>query len=227
MSSTQVLGVDACVGGWCGVLLRGRAISVHQAEHIDTLVHQVAGPLDVVAIDMPIGLADDGPRAPDLAVRKLVGPRASSVFFTPVRCALEASTHAEASLLSRQRTGKGVSAQAFALRRKILEVERWVQNAGCRVIEVHPEVSFARMAGRHLPPKKSWAGVHQRQSLLAEAGIGMPHDIGPAGSKVAVDDVLDAAAAGWSARRKADGTAVSYPDPPVRYGDGWECAIWV
>src|SRR3990170_2506760 len=134
VSSSHVLGIDACASGWCGVLLAGRDVSVCQADGIDALVRQLASPLAVVAVDMPIGLADDRPRAPDLAARKLIGPRASSVFSTPVRDALEASTHAEATLVSRERTGRGVSAQAFALRSKIFEVEHWAHAAPCRGI---------------------------------------------------------------------------------------------
>jgi predicted RNase H-like nuclease len=201
-------------------------VRVLGAGRIDSLVHQVEGRLAAVAVDMPIGLADEGPREPDLAARKLIGPRASAVFSTPVRAALEAPTQAEASMVSRERSGKGVSAQAFALKRKIFEVERWVQTAPCSVVEVHPEVSFAWLAGRHLAPKKSWAGVQRRQSVLAQAGIPIPPDIGPIGATIAVDDVLDAAAAAWTARRCAEGRALSFPDPPVTYSDGWECAIW-
>ncbi len=221
-----MLGIDACATGWCGVLLDRQTVSVHHADRIDALVRRAAGPVAVIAVDMPIGLADDGPREADLAVRKLLGPRASSVFLTPVRDALAAPTHAEASRVSRERTGKGVSAQAFSLRGKLFEVERWVRTDTCRVIEVHPEVSFARMSGRHLAPKKSWAGMHERLSLLTEAGIVVPPEIGPAGSRIAVDDILDAAAAAWTARRWEEGRAESYPDPPARYSDGWECAIW-
>lgn len=38
------------------------------------------------------------------------------------------------------------------------------------------------------------------------------------------DDVLDAAAACWTARRVADGVARVYPDPPERF-DGIEACI--
>jgi predicted RNase H-like nuclease len=37
--------------------------------------------------------------------------------------------------------------------------------------------------------------------------------------------VLDAAAAAWSARRVAAGTAVLLPDPPEVFSDGWPAAI--
>lgn len=41
-----------------------------------------------------------------------------------------------------------------------------------------------------------------------------------------VDDVLDAAAALWTARRYADGTALSYPEAPEDSGEGPTAAIW-
>lgn len=87
-------------------------------------------------------------------------------------------------------------------------------------------MSFARFAGHHLDTKRSWTGTQQRQALLAEAGIMLPADIGPAGLKAGVDDVLDAAISAWTARRLTEGLAVSFPDPPVTYSDGWACAIW-
>ena len=81
------------------------------------------GSLDVVAIDIPIGLPPTGPRQADVLARGQVGRRASSVFVTPIRAALLATTHAEASALHRSATGKGLSQQAYALRAKILEVD--------------------------------------------------------------------------------------------------------
>ena len=93
--------------------------------------------------------------------------------------------------------------------------------------EVHPEVSFAALAGAPLPdPKTTWAGATHRRRLLAEAGIELPDDLGPAGSGAAVVDVLDAAAAAWTARRVAHGQASPMPDPPEVFSDGLPAAIW-
>jgi len=65
-----------------------------------------------------------------------------------------------------------------------------------------------------------------RAALLAAAGITLTADLGPAGRVAGVDDVLDAAAAAWTARRVAAGHAVSLPSPPETYSDGLPCAIW-
>ncbi|WP_218579486.1 DUF429 domain-containing protein [Phytohabitans houttuyneae] len=176
----------------------------------------------------PIGLPDTGRRTADVLAYKLVGPRRASVFMTPVRAALEAGSHAAAVEVNRARAGEGFSAQMYGLRSKILEVDAWARDAGRRVVEVHPEVSFARLADSPLPDgKRTWAGVHHRRRLLADAGVEIADDLGEAGRQAAVDDVLDAGAAAWTAARVAEGTATPLPDPPVVYSDGWPTAIWV
>jgi predicted RNase H-like nuclease len=226
---SRVLGVDACRAAWVGVVLDHGAATVHVAKGIAALVAEVEmdGHLAVIGIDIPIGLPDTGRRQADVLAYEVLGPRRSSVFMTPVRAALQAGSHAAAVAVNRQRTGEGVSAQGYGLRAKILEVDGWVRQAGRRVVEVHPEVSFARMAGSPLPDgKRSWAGAHHRRRLLADAGVHLADEIGPAGRHAAVDDVLDAGAAAWTASRVASGTATPLPNPPVEHADGWPAAIW-
>ncbi|RPF26695.1 DUF429 domain-containing protein [Georgenia muralis] len=189
------------------------------------LAAQREGQIDVVAVDIPIGVPEHGPRQADVLARRVVGPRRSSVFPTPVRAALEAADYAAAVLASRDLTGVGLSRQAHALGPALLEVEEWVRMTAVAVVEVHPEVSFAVLAGSPLPwPKKSWAGARARLDLLTGAGVHLPADLGPA-AVVPVDDVLDAAVAAWSARRYHRGAAVSFPGPPEVL-DGIAAAIW-
>ncbi|MGX1612606.1 DUF429 domain-containing protein [Micromonospora chalcea] len=139
-------------------------------------------------------------RQADVLAYKLVGPRRSSVFMTPVRAALEAGSHAVTVQVNRERAGEGVSAQVYGLRAKIFEVDIWARQAGRQVVEVHPEVSFARLAGLPLPDgKRTWAGAHHRRRLLTDAGIHLADDVGEAGHAAAVDDVLDAGVAAWTA----------------------------
>jgi predicted RNase H-like nuclease len=169
-------------------------------------------PLAVIAVDIPIGLPDTGRRQADILARKAVGPLWPSVFMTPVRPAMEAPDYATAADLSRRLAGEGISRQAFALQAKILQVDRWVRETPHRVVEVHPEASFAELAGAALQSRKSrWAGTVLRRRLLAGAGISLPDDLGPAAEKAAVDDVLDAAAAAWTAVRVLRGQALSTP----------------
>jgi len=226
----RVLGADACKTGWVGVVLdEAFDVEVLYAPAISELVAlaEAGGALAVVGIDMPIGFPDTGRRQADLLARDAVGPRRSSVFLTPVREALEAADHATAVRLNRARTGDGISIQAFSLRTKLFEVDRWIRETSARAVEIHPEVSFARMAGAPLPDSKvTWAGAERRRTLLAGAGIRLTGEFGLAGRLARVDDVLDAAAVAWSARRVATGAAQSLPDPPDTHSDGWPCAIW-
>lgn len=225
----RVLGVDACKAGWVGVVLYDGAVTVHVAKTIAALVADVEtnGDPAVIGIDIPIGLPDTGRREADVLAYKRVGPRRSSVFMTPVRAALEAGSHAAAVRVNQQRAGEGISAQVYGLHKKIIEVDGWVRQAGRRVVEVHPEVSFAMLAGSPLPDgKRTWAGAHHRRWLLADAGVHLADDVGEAGRHAAVDDVLDAGVAAWTATRVATGAATPLPNPPVEYSDGWPAAIW-
>ena len=94
------------------------------------------------------------------------------------------------------------------------------------VCEVHPELSFAEMAGEVLAERKTtWAGAMRRRALLAAHGLTLPDDLGSAGREAKVDDVLDAAAVAWTARRIAGGRARTFPDPPEIL-DGRTVAVW-
>ena len=220
----MLLGVDGYPRGWVGAALgddgRTRLVT---GPTVTDLVAQVPD-VRVVAVDIPIGLCDDGRRACDVAAKRFLGARSSTVFLTPVRAALTAASYAEANERSRALTGGGISAQAYALRARILEVDEWVRHTPVPVYEVHPEVCFARMSGRVLTSRKTtWLGAEQRRRALAEHGIELladddtPHD-------VPVADVLDAAACAWTARRIEAGTAECFPDPPQQLG-GRPCAI--
>jgi predicted RNase H-like nuclease len=149
--------------------------------------------------------------------KTFVGKRSSSVFHAPPREVLEATTYREANRLSKDLFGRGISAQAYALRAKILEVDP-VASADLRLVEVHPEVSFCAMKGRSLAfSKKSWNGQMERRDLIRSQGIDLPDRLENAGI-VAADDLLDAAAAAWSAWRIHLGLAETLPPPET---DGW------
>ncbi len=234
-TGVRVLGVDACRSGWVGIAWGGgEQLWPYLADTVAELVAACAddGPVAVVGVDVPIGLCDEGPRAADaLAADRLGARRRSSVFPTPVRAALLAPDHAAASDANRQANGgQGVSQQSYGLRHRILEVDGWLGGPGSGrppVYEVHPEVTFAEMAGAPLAAsKKTWSGAEQRRMLLAREGLFVAGTLGAAGA-AAVDDVLDAAAVAWTAARIATGDAVSLPDPPQLVGGGRIAAIWV
>lgn len=224
----RVLGVDGCRGGWVGVAPDADVARAYVAADLAALLRRVErdGPVVRVGIDIPVGLADAGWRAADVLVRAALGRRRASLFPTPVRTALLAPDHASGVAISRARSGAGFSIQAWGLREKVLEVDRLVRDGEDRVFEVHPELSFTTMAGHPAEhPKKTWAGQQERLALLEAAGIRLGDLVGSTGT-AGPDDVVDAAAAAWSARRLAAGTAVSLPDPPQRTPDELAAAIW-
>jgi predicted RNase H-like nuclease len=219
-----VLGVDACKTGWVGIAWSGGLVTPHFAPTIAKLA-DAAGPVAVIAIDMPIGLPDQGCREADKLAHEFIRPRHSSVFRTPVRATLGIRQHHRANAVNREHTGQGLSIQSFSLLPKIEEVDDWLPKAPCRVIEVHPEVSFTQLAGAPLPPKKTWTGIESRRGHLRKAGITLEGDLGAVG-RVPADDVLDAAVAAWTAWRAHLCTAIPFPDPPQVFTDNIEAAIW-
>jgi predicted RNase H-like nuclease len=215
-------------------------ITAFVAPTIGNLISQVetAGPLAAIGIDIPIGLAEGRLRQCDLLAREAAGPRRSSVFVTPVRATLGYPDFAGAVALNRSLTGIGFSIQAYGLKAKILEVDAFVAASSTRfgdvrgdvhIVEVHPELSFAAMAGAPLADSKTtWAGMQRRRRLLAAEGVNVDDlDLtGDASRRSGVDDLLDAAAVAWTARRLVLGIAISRPDPPEILDDGWPTAIW-
>jgi predicted RNase H-like nuclease len=230
----RVTGIDGCRTGWVAVdldggrpgggrpagagLAAGRLAGVRLGPSLDALL---AGSGQVVGIDMALGLLDSGWRAADREARALLGARRSSVFAIPPAPVWEELTYRAANQRCRALTGNGLSAQAWGLRQKLIEAN------ACRrrhpLYEVHPELSFRSMAGTPLRYAKHGPdGAAERRELLAAAGIIVPADAAPA--RVAAD-VLDAAAAAWTAQRIAAGQARALPDPPQTDADGYEIAI--
>ena len=228
--TVPVLGVDACKAGWVGAILEPGAPRprIAVAETIGGLVETVRQSLgiQVVGIDIPIGLPDDSTRRADALARKALKGKASSIFTTLTRAAYAAETRVEADAANRARSGQGVGAQAFALRPKILEVDAWVRSRPTvMVLEVHPELSFATMAGAPLLDNKK-TDDGRRARLAALAAVGLPSPSVLSGAGYAADDVLDACAVAWTAARRAAGLATPFPDPPEVFSDGIPAAIW-
>lgn len=221
----RVSGADGCRHGWVVLTedLDTGEISWHLRENCHELIH--ANPESLVtAVDMPIGLPALGARRCDREARKLLGaPRASSVFPAPIRRVLEATTYEEACDIRFGLEGKQLSKQAWGIVPKIRELDRVLRQDPAlqdRIREVHPEVSFYFLAGERPMEhsKKTKAGRAERHALLEpifgewiEAALAERRTLGSA-----VDDILDAFVALWSARRIAAGRARIVPlEPPV------------
>jgi predicted RNase H-like nuclease len=205
-----VAGIDWHKRGWVAVVLvDGAEPEAMVGADLAALLARLPE-ARCVGVDMPIGLPERGARECDRLAKAFVGARRSSVFMTPPRAVLEAASFAAANEIAPALFGAKISQQAWALRHNIAIVEA-VATDDDRVIEVHPEVSFRAMAGEPLAyAKTAWNGQALRRRLLREAGIELPDDLGEAAAVPPVD-VLDAAAAAWSARRYANGEAASLP----------------
>ncbi len=205
---TAVLGVDGFSGGWVvvGLSASGRLTRTGVVEPFSELTGL---DVDVIGVDIPIGCPVSPPRSCDTEARRLLGPRRSSVFATPPLDVLEAATYGEARRVSVERYGVGVSAQAYRLRDKILEVAE-IAGSDRRVVEIHPELAFMELAGAPLTAsKKTWDGFMARLALLAKEGIDLAEVVAPG---AAPDDVVDAAAVAWSALRVRQGRATVLGD---------------
>jgi predicted RNase H-like nuclease len=181
-------------------------VEVAVIPSVDTVVRALdAGELAAVAVDIPIGLADRDSRACDREARELLGPRRNSVFPAPARAVLGSKTYEEACAVSRRVSGKGLSKQLYNIVAKIKEVDQvlspWRQHS---LFEACPELSFAVMAAgapmQH--SKRTTDGLAERIVVLHEhlALDVVPFvEVRPAGAQR--DDVLDALALAWTARR--------------------------
>lgn len=220
-----ICGVDGYRGGWVAVEenLTACEISWRVVPSLRDIATGKSPPL-IITLDVPIGLPDKGSRACDLEARQLLGRgRMSSVFPAPIRPVLQASTHAKASAAGAAVDGRRLSIQTWAIIPKIREVDKFIRaeaSLRARVREVHPEICFYFMAGKRPMQfsKRRRAGRDERSSLLvAEFGDVVDSALDDRRSLgCAADDLLDAFAALWTARRIAKGTAITLPALPPR-----------
>jgi predicted RNase H-like nuclease len=198
-----VLGVDGWKGRWVAARLDGRAITFSVIE--DSAAVLAVRDVEVIAIDMPIGLSDDGVRACDVEARRLLGRGGSSVFPAPVRPVLAAQSYADACAISIRARGKSLSVQTFGLVPAIRALDDALGDPpDPRVREIHPEVSFRALDARVIDRKASGPGMAQRVRALQQV-MDVEDALATAPVKVPVIDALDACAAAWSAQRIADG----------------------
>src|SRR3569833_883671 len=163
-------GVDGCPAGWIAAFVRpeGDEIRIAVVPRFADVVIVARG---IVAVDMPIGLAERvgiGGRAAENAVRPLLGARQSSVFSVPSRAAISASDYAASCTAAAATSGppRKVSKQLFNIAPKNHEDDA-VLRADTRLIprmfEVHTELAFWRLNGaRALDlPKKVRSRCHE------------------------------------------------------------------
>ncbi len=213
-----VAGTDGCRSGWIAfkIDLPAHIISVEVVD-LTAWLRERPPDLACLGIDIPIGLLD-GSRACDKAARKLLGqPRGSSVFPAPCRPALGAQTYAEANSINRQKTTRGVSQQAWGIAPKIKQVDDAITPDRQRwAFEVHPEVCFWALAGERpmAHGKKTKEGSAERVVLLRRVFPEIETHLANRPARVGADDLLDAAAAAWTALRwhRNEGKCVCTPE---------------
>lgn len=208
----SVLGVDGCRGGWLAAELGEDAeVTWQWTADVAELLRR---PVDVVAVDIPIGLPASGSRACDVQARTRLGRRGVTVFAAPVRPVLACATYAEARGLLADAGGPSMSAQAFGIVAAVRQVDSAITASDePRVVEAHPEVAFSLMGdGTPLPPKRTAEGAAQRRALLASWLADLPTVLGELPTRARPDDALDALACAWVARRWRDGIATVLGD---------------
>lgn len=218
----RVIGIDGCRAGWMVVRSPAKPGPVEVEIEPDWLA-AIAAPFAKAAVDMPIGLPDTGPRHCDQAARDLLGwPRMLSVFLHLRRPLLDFPDYAAANRWARA-DGKGISKQAWHLLPRIAEIDNWITpRRQARASEAHPELIFRALNnGRALvDSKKTRAGFDRRRGLLKHAGFvdvdAWLERLRPEfrRGRAMPDDLLDAYACCWTARRLAAGQAVRVTGRP-------------
>ncbi len=202
-----VAGLDGCPGGWVQVMVSADGQGKTQVMVVPDIAAVVSnvdsGRLAAVGIDIPIGLPDSGSRRCDIEARKMIGPRRNSVFPAPARGLLGSETYEEASARSRAISGKGISRQTFAILPRIHEVDLLMTPDRQRhLVEVHPEVCFTILAGGPMAHHKATnEGRAERLAALRRVFPDVDEHAVRRIRRTQPDDVLDAYAAAWSARR--------------------------
>ena len=225
-----VYGVDGCRGGWIAVAAEGRAKNVRFVQRFEELFD--AKPA-LIAVDMPMGFPDEalpGGRDCERAARAALPGKGASVFSAPCRSALDAPDYPAALVANRKAHGIGLSKQSFNLFPKMRALDAVLRaSPPCRIVEAHPELGFARLAGAPiLAPKRTAEGRQARLEVLAKAGFGIVEkwlDRFPR-KDVAQDDVIDAACVCVAALRVAAGEGESFPLVPSKDRYGIEMAVW-
>ncbi len=222
---TTVCGVDGCSLGWIAVSKDLSSGNISWSLHPETQsLFAKKAAAEVIAIDIPIGLPERGPRLCDLKARQLLGAaQGSSVFAAPIRPMLSASTADEASEIRYNVEAKHMARPGYrvvARARQVDETLRQGPELREKVREVHPEVSLFFINGgrpmRH--GKKTEAGRAEREELLAaEFGQIVSTAVGASYyMQTTADDVLDAFAALWTAERIYKNACLTIPPaPPV------------
>jgi predicted RNase H-like nuclease len=220
---SQIIGIDGCKSGWFSVWqnpddsIQSSIFSTlnHLKDFFNDEAHLIIG------IDMPVVLSDFIPREADQLARKLLSKKASSVFTAPTPEMLEQPNYERASYVSKRLFGKSMSLQSWYLFPKIKDVQTIIHDAHINLYEIHPELSFRAMNHEEviLESKKSKEGFEIRNALLKRHFESFDFEsirnLYPR-KDVMDNDILDAMAVLWSAKRIQANEASFLPKIPEK-----------
>lgn len=232
----KTLGIDGCRAGWFAISLDDEGAGYWLLESNKQL-KEYFEEFDRIFIDVPIGLTEgEYVRECDEKLRDVLGPNyQASVFNPPIRAALYAPTYAEASMTSYEVTGKKISTQAWNITPNIKTVDQFLQDDEAlreKVFESHPELLFRILNGNNsiLQKKATKKGLRHRLKLLkdrSEYADDFFRDIKEEfrRNQVDEDDIVDAMALAWFARKSVEKEIKTLPEDPPTDSTGLSMAI--
>jgi predicted RNase H-like nuclease len=218
-----IIGIDGCKSGWFSIW-ENQDKSIHSSvfSNLNELKNFFKNESQlIVGIDMPVVLSEVIPRQADQLARKLLSKKASSVFTAPTPEMLDQPNYEKASLVSKKLFGKSMSLQSWYLFPKIKDVQTMIHHEDMQIYEIHPELSFRAMNNEQviLESKKSHEGFAIRNSLLTmhfKNFIFEEIRRQYARKDVMDNDILDALAVLWSAKRIQSNQASFLPQAPEK-----------
>jgi predicted RNase H-like nuclease len=218
-----IIGIDGCKSGWFSIW-ENQDKSIHSSvfSNLNELKNFFKNESQLIlGIDMPVVLSEVIPRQADQLARKLLSKKASSVFTAPTPEMLDQPNYEKASLVSKRLFGKSMSLQSWYLFPKIKDVQTMIHHEDMQIYEIHPELSFRAMNNEQviLESKKTQEGFALRKALLSMhfknfifEDIRNQH----ARKDVMDNDILDALAVLWSAKRIQSNQASYLPQAPEK-----------
>lgn len=218
-------GIDGYKNGWVAVELGTPLVEVF--DDIAAFWAHRGTEARRVLIDIPIGLAESSTRQCDQEARRLLGPRAASVFNPPVRQALSADIYSAASLINKKLTGRKLSKQTWNITPRIREVDHLLRDdqAQSVFLESHPELVLMALGGAPMQHhKRTRLGFLERMEVLRRFEARAVEIVADALEHFDVkeDDVIDALALAIAAQWP---DLVSIPEEGAIDGAGLRMAI--
>jgi predicted RNase H-like nuclease len=173
------IGIDGARNGWVVATRSHEALTLAMYPTISDV--PIPSPSRVL-IDMPIGLPSFERRSCDLQARQLLGSRRSTIFPTPARQAVYASSYAECCQINLRHQGCKVSKQAWNLSPKIRELDHFIRADRFRhnyIAEAHPELAFRALSNSsfEIPSKRTEEGLRIRHEILSALDARVGHVI--------------------------------------------------